>query len=243
MRTTDEILNKIKELKGLKNDAALARLFKVKANTITNWRQRNSIPYNYIVTLCEHEKWSISWLFAGQINVKVFDVGGEKVLTTADEPGLYKLDLVADEKGLYTPVAEGKYVYVPQVTGRISAGSGRVPEEDAEVRVAFRREWIRRKGDADQMVLIKVEGDSMEPTLMSGDLVLVDRGRAFISPDGGVYAIALDDTIMVKRVQVLHPIDKLRIISDNKKYDPIEIPVDQVKVNGKVIWFARELER
>jgi phage repressor protein C with HTH and peptisase S24 domain len=93
------------------------------------------------------------------------------------------------------------------------------------------------------MVLIKVEGDSMEPTLLSGDLVLVDRGRSFISPEGGIYAIALDDIIMVKRVQVIHPIDKLRIISDNPKYNTIEVPADQVKVNGKVIWFARELER
>jgi len=148
-----------------------------------------------------------------------------------------------DEKSDYLSLEKSRYVYVPQVSGKISAGAGRVPEEDEEVRVAFRREWIRRKGEAKNMALIKVIGDSMEPTLLSGDLVLVDRGRSFISPEGGIYAVALDDVIMVKRVQVLHPVDKLRIISDNKKYDPIEVPADQVKINGKVIWYARELER
>jgi phage repressor protein C with HTH and peptisase S24 domain len=91
------------------------------------------------------------------------------------------------------------------------------------------------------MVLIKVSGDSMEPTLLNGDLVLVDRGRDYLDPQGGVYAIALDDVIMIKRVQPTG--DRVRIISDNKMYEPFEVKADQVRVNGKVIWFARELER
>ncbi len=36
---------------------------------------------------------------------------------------------------------------------------------------------------------------------------------------------------------------KLRIISDNKQYEPIEATPDQVRINGKVIWFGRDLER
>jgi len=92
MLTSDEILDKIIKLKGLKNDAALARLFKVKPNTVTNWRQRNSIPYDHIVPLCEHEKWSLSWILMGQINTKYIDINGKKILTTADEPGIYKQD-------------------------------------------------------------------------------------------------------------------------------------------------------
>lgn len=241
MKTTDDILNKIKEFKGLKNDAALARLFKVKPNTITNWRQRDSIPYNYIVTLCEQERWSLSWLLVGQVNTKILSVDGKEVLTTTNEPGLYKQDLVLDDAGIYKTEPEDRYVYIPQVTGRISAGRGRVPEENAEVRVAFRKEWIKRKGEASGMVLIKVAGDSMEPTLLAGDLVLVDRGRNYFDPQGGIYAIALDDIIMVKRIQILN--DQVRVISDNKKYEVFEVPADQVKINGKVIWFARELEK
>ncbi len=146
-----------------------------------------------------------------------------------------------DEKSDYASLEKSRYVYVPQVSGKISAGAGRVPEEDEEIRVAFRREWIRRKGDARDMVLIKVAGDSMEPTLLAGDLVLVDRGRNYFDPQGGIYAIALDDIIMVKRIQMLD--DQVRIISDNKKYEVFEVPADKVKINGKVIWFARELER
>ena len=134
-----------------------------------------------------------------------------------------------------------EYVYIPQVAGRISAGTGRLPEETIEMKVAFRKEWIHRKGDSKNMVLIKVEGDSMEPTLHAGDTVLVDRGRNYITPGGGVYAIALDDHIMVKRVQQLS--SGIRVMSDNKNYDPYDVIPDKIKIHGKVIWFAREMEK
>lgn len=92
------------------------------------------------------------------------------------------------------------------------------------------------------MSLIKVAGDSMEPTLLAGDLVLVDHGRNTIASQGGIYAIAVDDEIMIKRVQPAFP-DKPLVISDNKQYPAFELSKNAVRVNGKVIWFAREMER
>ena len=64
------------------------------------------------------------------------------------------------------------------------------------------------------MSIIKVSGDSMEPTLFSGDIVLVDHNRNYIDPQGGIYAIAMDDdVIMIKRLQVIYPLKRIRIIS------------------------------
>jgi phage repressor protein C with HTH and peptisase S24 domain len=100
----------------------------------------------------------------------------------------------------------------------------------------------RKGGKPDNMSLIKVSGDSMEPTLLTGDLVLVDHGRNSIASQGGIYAIAINDEIMIKRVQPAFP-DKLLVISDNKQYSSFEISKDKVRVNGKVIWYAREMER
>lgn len=58
----------------------------------------------------------------------------------------------------------------------------------------------------------------------------------------GVFAISIKHEIMVKRVQILLREGRLCIISDNKQYEPIEAPVDHVSVNGKVIWYGRDLE-
>ncbi len=217
MLKTGEVLDRIIQLKSLKNDANLARFFNVRPNTLSNWRNRNTLPYDLIVDTCEHERWSLDYVLTGKETMK----------PGKGEPALRKK-------------VETDYTYVPQVNGKISAGTGSVPDNVIEMRVAFRKEWIARKGNAKDMVLIKVSGDSMAPTLLNGDLVLIDRGRKYFEPQGGIYAIALDDAIMIKRVQLVG--DCAKIISDNKMYEAFEVSADQVRVNGKVIWFARELE-
>jgi len=74
-------------------------------------------------------------------------------------------------------------------------------------------------------------------------LILIDHGRNYLDPHGGIYAIALDDTLMIKRLQPEYPNKKVQIISDNPKYKVMEAMIDQVHINGKVIWFGREIER
>jgi len=36
---------------------------------------------------------------------------------------------------------------------------------------------------------------------MAGDLVLIDHGHNYLDPQGGIYAIALGDSILIKRLQ------------------------------------------
>lgn len=145
------------------------------------------------------------------------------------------------------PIAKEKepedFVYIPMVSGKISAGGGLVPDNTIELKLSFRREWVKRHGDPSKMSLIRIQGDSMEPTLYSGDIVLVDHNRNFLDPQGGIYAITIDDSIMIKRLQVNYITKKVYILSDNPKYKPLETTQDQIIVNGKVIWFAREIER
>jgi len=134
------------------------------------------------------------------------------------------------------------FVFVPVVSGKISAGKGLVPDTTIELKLAFRHDWIKRHGDPRKMSLIRVSGDSMEPTLYSGDIVLVDHNRNYIDPQGSIYAITVDDVIMIKRLQSVYPSRKIRIISDNPRYEAFELNPDQVIINGKIKWFAREIE-
>jgi len=136
---------------------------------------------------------------------------------------------------------DDKFVNIPRFSDRISAGGGLVPINDVDIKVAFRRDWIKKKGDPKQMSLIAVSGDSMYPTLISGDLVLINHGQNHLDPQGGLYAIALGDVILIKRLQILYPSGKVRITSDNEKYDSFDLLQEEVKINGRVIWFGREL--
>jgi phage repressor protein C with HTH and peptisase S24 domain len=148
-------------------------------------------------------------------------------------------ELVADQP---EDAQTSKFVLISQVNGRISAGAGLLPDDSVDIKIAFRRDWIKKKGNPENMSLIKVSGDSMQPTLLSGDIALVDHGHNYLDLQGGIYAIAVDGEIMIKRVQPI-PGGKILVISDNKQYTPLEIAAENIRVNGKVIWYARELER
>lgn len=86
-----------------------------------------------------------------------------------------------------------------------------------------------------------IVGNSMEPELKNGDTVLIDLVQKAIL-GGAIYAVGLDDTIMVKRLEK-RP-DKLVLLSDNKEYSPIYFEgeeINNVHIIGKVIWICREL--
>jgi phage repressor protein C with HTH and peptisase S24 domain len=173
--------------------------------------------------LSENLGYSFSWILTGEGPMKKGKSQHQVIPVQPDFP--------ADD-----------FVFIRQVNGKISAGGGLMPDNSADLQCAFRRDWIKKRGGKpDNMSLIKVSGDSMAPTLLSGDLVLVDHSRTTVTPQGGIYAISIDHEIMIKRIQVLFPQNKLRILSDNSHYDPIEADPDQVKINGRVIWYGREI--
>jgi len=230
-------IERIKDDKALDKgitDVDLAKLLGTDKNTLARYRQKKGLPQGKVLErLVKHYKFNPMWFFLGQgepfpgARDKYPDVCGPILDGSQNEP----------------EYQSGEYVLIPQINGQISAGTGLSPDNTADCKVAFRREWIKRKGDPDKMSLIKVEGDSMDPTILSGDLVLVDHNRNYVAPQGGIYALSINHEIMIKRIHPLHSEGKLRIISDNKKYEPVDYEEERVKINGKVIWYAREIEK
>jgi phage repressor protein C with HTH and peptisase S24 domain len=82
----------------------------------------------------------------------------------------------------------------------------------------------------------------MEPEMKDGDTILIDESQKDVLA-GAIYAVGIDDTIMVKRLEK-HP-NKLVLLSDNKDYSPIYLQgseIHSVRIIGKVIWICRELK-
>lgn len=85
MRNIDDILDRIKEIKSLKTDTEMSKLFSVTPQTISTWRKRGTIPYNSLVTLCEREGMSLDWLLTGEGPMKKYEAPEEKPLTGVRE--------------------------------------------------------------------------------------------------------------------------------------------------------------
>ena len=141
--------------------------------------------------------------------------------------------------------AAGDHVAVPQLDVGASAGPGAVPgAEQAHSHIAFDPKWLRRlgAGDGSQLSIIRVEGDSMAPTLADGDEILVDRGDAAGRLRDGIYVLRRDEALMVKRLAVDPSGRQVTIRSDNEAY-PSWPGCDLASINivGRVVWCGRKL--
>ena len=92
------------------------------------------------------------------------------------------------------------------------------------------------------LISIDVQGDSMSPTLESGDRIMINRSDKNPA-SGGVFAIHDSDALVVKRIERIpatNPV-RLKLISDNPNHGTYEVPADETNILGRVVWYARKL--
>ena len=94
-----------------------------------------------------------------------------------------------------------------------------------------------------QLLVVQAEGDTMAPTIASGDKVVVDFGHKTPSPDG-LYAIRDSfDNVIIRRLQLLRAPrqSRVKIISDNPKHAAEEVELNDLEIVGKALLCLRIL--
>ncbi|WP_158586585.1 S24 family peptidase [Henriciella mobilis] len=139
---------------------------------------------------------------------------------------------------------EDDFLTVPIYDLRASAGAGAFAEDGEPVGYQpYRVQQLRRltRSDTESLAVITVGGDSMWETLHDGDQVLVDRSVNRIVRDG-IYILAFEDELLVKRCQRDLETKEVIVKSDNPVYDTFRISsADKLNVLGRVIWIGRAL--
>ena len=128
---------------------------------------------------------------------------------------------------------------------RVSAGPGAVAgEESGRPYLAFDERWLRQLTPTPpgKLSIVRVEGDSMAPTLDPGDDVLVDTAACSEPLRDGIYVLRIDGALLVKRL-ALNPVRRrVTIQSDNPAYpDWPDCPLDEIHCIGRVIWAGRRI--
>lgn len=136
--------------------------------------------------------------------------------------------------------------FIIPVRGDVEASMGygvTVYSEQQTATYAISRKLARDLGiNSSQSEMIYARGNSMHPTIEGGDSLLIDRSKTEIY-DGKIYCIRLEGQLYAKRLQKLSA-SQLKIISDNKDYDPViidfkkEYDID-FEVIGEVRWAGR----
>lgn len=214
-----EIGARLTAVRGPATQEAFAADLEVAVKTLRRYEQGERDPdLTFLSTLLQKKGISTDWLLTGR--------GSKQPTTVSDERGTYEFELV------------------PLYDVKAAAGSGSlVVDERIMDTLAFRPDFLRHELAAgkDDLYLIHVEGDSMEPTLRGGDVILVDHRRKTADREG-IYVIRMGDALLVKRLHV-QPGGVIVATSDNPFYKPFEVDLKAtdtgVAIIGRVVWAGR----
>lgn len=134
-------------------------------------------------------------------------------------------------------------VAVPRVKFKLSAGvSGFAiePENGNGKPVFFRKDWFKSKGfKPAKLFSVRVCGDSMEPALWDGDLVVINTADT-TPADGEAFAMNYEGELVIKRLR--RDAGEWWAASDNadqRRFAPKRCTED-VKVIGRVVYKQSE---
>ena len=177
-----------------------ARKLDLHVNTIGKFERGITIPDAFaLIRMAEIGKCPAEWLLTGHV----------------------KSDKI--ERNVKA-VESGDYIYVPHFDVALSAGNGVFCDVEQVVAMRpFEAKFIRQDLSIshNELALVSVIGNSMEPLLRSRDTTMLDLHAKDVLTEG-IHAIRLDGALMLKQLQRL-PGKVLRVSSANPEYSPFEI--------------------
>lgn len=139
--------------------------------------------------------------------------------------------------------AQMDLVVIPEFELGYSMGGGIVHHEYVQKGIVpFQRSWLKSlmRGSFGELFVARGEGDSMQPTLLDGDFVLIDTSQKTIIQQDRIWALSYGDLGMIKRVRRTPQGDYL-LMSDNPAITPIHCVDGEMHVVGRVIWIGRRI--
>jgi transcriptional regulator with XRE-family HTH domain len=142
------------------------------------------------------------------------------------------------------PEAAAGFVKIPRYDATLAAGAGSWNEGRRQLDfIPFTNDFLAKRlnrTSAKGLTVLEARGDSMEPTIADGGLLLVDEDDRRVVD--GIFAFLLDGDARVKRIRKLT--DGLMLISDNTAYPPETVLGDELgklQIIGRVRWVGQTL--
>lgn len=119
-------------------------------------------------------------------------------------------------------------------------------KEHAEViekeKYFFKKEWIEKKlkTKPHNLRAFFLNSESMSPTLITDDMLLIDITKKTPNPPG-IFVLLDDSGFSIKRLEYIRKDNHLKVLvaSDNPKYASYECDESELNIVGKISWFSR----
>lgn len=196
MKTWYERLRDRRQELGL-SQADIMRAVGVSNATASDWESGKTSPRGEnLIKLCKHLRISTEWLVYGKGSLE-------------------------DGQGPHPqPIAPGpEFVAIERINLKVSAGVTGFAIEHLNGNgppIFFRADWLKAEGlRADRLLALRVSGDSMEPSLWDGDLVVINTA-ATEPKDGVAFVLNYEGEVLIKRLE--RDAGDWWLTSDNQRY-------------------------
>ena len=196
------------------------------AQAASNWK-KGKIGRDTIEKLAELLKVDAGWLLTGNSADNIQQIDGTPVVAWESPDDL----------------DPNTYVIIPHVDVKFSAGNGHLAAYEPshkDVGSAQLLSWVhKKKVSPKNLITVDIDGDSMEPNIKSGSVVMLDKSINTLEQvqSGKVYAIRYGNELKIKRLS--RRFDGALIIdSDNPQYQREIVEPDQlehISIIGKYV--------
>ncbi|HZV57724.1 MAG TPA: S24 family peptidase [Sphingobium sp.] len=106
----------------------------------------------------------------------------------------------------------------------------------------FSRAWVRQytRASPEHLYFAQGIGDSMSPTILDSDLLLIDTSERSLRVSDKIWAVAFGNSGMVKRLRPM-PDGSVKILSDNPTVPPDVAHDGEMHVLGRVVGIVRKM--
>lgn len=178
-------------------------------------------------------------LFAKKLGVSAewLLVGGPLPDGDAPEP------IVASDFLPTRSASGGEWVEITKLDLSLSMGPGTLIDDWVEEEsVLFDPGLLRTitRSPFPRLRLVTGIGDSMYPTLNWGDTILIDTTDRALARQDAIYWVSVYGASGLKRLRTIGP-SRILVISDNPQVADQEVDAEDLRIEGRAIWFARAL--
>lgn len=134
-------------------------------------------------------------------------------------------------------IRDEDYVSIPLTDSAIAAGQPIIQENNIEDYVLLHIRAARKRGN---LVASRVDGESMEPTLHSGDIVVIDRDDKKLV-NGKMFAVFYEDGLTAKYIERRKDLLILRPLNPSAQVEIIDLNECPDPIVGRIIGAWKEL--
>jgi len=224
-----EFSDRLKELIGPNSANSFARKVGLGESLLRKYLSGTTPSIDNALKIAKGADVSFMWLASGE---------GPKLADASLLPSLAWPD------GFLPASVMKDFALIPRLDIRASAGNGSLAiDEEVIDFLAFQESWLRgRNINPKYARVMTAKGDSMEPTIRDGDVLLVDTSITSIR-DNSLYVLVFGGLVFVKRIHQ-RLTGAVMLISDNDRYPPEEVSeanAPDLHVAGRVVWFGRSI--